>query len=525
MKKALSFIICLVLLIPAMGAAQSSRPNIVVIMIDDEDVASLRLMVDKGLMPNLKTHLLDVGYEFVDAFTIGTYGATSRAGFLTGQYPHNHKEIGSDPLLGAPIKFNDRSTVAVWLQNAGYRTGLAGRYITGYGVHSSPAYVPPGWSFWAALKEYEGWATDKYLISINGTVVDFGALAEQYNTELYQTDILAWIGGEFIRSNPADQPFFLWLTPVAFNREIWPGPSIYSVCPDPASSWYAYFGGDAWGISQRPPRRYMDTLFGDYLNFPLPRTPSFNEEDVSDKPAWVQMTPQIAQQNIECLQKRYWRRLEVMRAADDLVGYVMDTLAATQALSNTVVIFTGDSGLLDGQHRHPDKGSAYEEVIRTPLVIRTRESSGPQRISGIALTTDLAPTVAEIAGVTPAHVVDGRSLVPIMANPSLPWRKQALLEHGTPAWTAGSGEMGFYSPPHFFALRIAVPARTFVSYPTVSSGINGEYYRLETDPFQLTNLFADPSAQTEIGGITPWLNAMKTCRGAWCRWLEDNFNK
>ena len=525
MKKALSLVICFVLLFPAIAAAQSSRPNIVVIMIDDEDVASLNLMVERGLMPNLKKHLLDVGYEFVDAFTLGTYGATSRAGFLTGQYPHNHKEIGSDPLLGAPIKFNEQSTVAVWLKNAGYRTGLVGRYIPGYGVQSSPTHVPPGWSFWAALKEYEGWVTDKYKISLNGTVVDFGAVAEQYNVELYQTDILAWLGGEFIRTNPAGQPFFLWLTPVAFNREIWPAPSIYNVCPDPASRWYPYFGGDAWGISQRPPRRHMDTVYGDYLNFPLPQTPSFNEEDVSDKPAWVQMTPRITPENIDCLQKRYWRRLEVMRAADDLVGYVMEMLAATETLDNTVVIFTGDSGLLDGQHRHPEKGSAYEEVIRTPLVIRTPASRERQRIAGIALTTDLAPTIAEMAGVTPTLAVDGRSLVPKMANPSVAWRRQALFEHGVPAWTAGSGEFGFYGAPHFLALRIDSPPRTFVSYPAVTSGVNGEYYELATDPYQLNNLFADPSAQADISGIIPWLNAMKTCRGAWCRWLEDNFNK
>jgi hypothetical protein len=296
-------------------------------------------MVERGLMPNLKRHLLDVGYEFKDAFTIGTYGATSRAGFLTGQYPHNHKEVGSDPLFGAPVKFNERSTVATWLKNAGYRTGLVGRYITGYGVHTSPTYIPPGWSFWAALKEYEGWGTARYHVSINGTIVDFGAIADAFGIELYQTDILAWLAGEFIRTNPAGQPFFLWLTPVAFNREIWPGPTIYNVCPDAACPWYPYFGGEVWGISQRPPLRYMDTIYGDEVNFPLPRTPSFNEEDVSDKPEWVQMTQPMTAGNIDCLGERQGSCRAHQDAASILVaeGSGLSTTVATGVQFRTVL--------------------------------------------------------------------------------------------------------------------------------------------------------------------------------------------
>ena len=521
------FLLGVIVLLSAFASANAQSrtpPNIVVIMIDDEDVASLRLLVDRGLMPNLKRYLLDVGDEFTEAFVVGSYGATSRAGFLTGQYPHNHREVGTDPLFGGPIKFNQASTVATWLQSAGYRTALVGRYITGYGVHNPPTSIPPGWTKWGGLVEYDGWVTDLYKININGAVVDFGALAAYYGVEFYQTDVLAQLAGLFIRT-PDPRPFFLWLTPVAFNREIWPGPSVYNVCPDPTAPWFPILGGEVWGISQRPPRRYMDTIFGDVTNFPLPQTPSFNEADVSDKPWWLQQTPSLTPQRVDCLQKRYWRRLEVMRSADDLVGTVMTALEETNTLSNTVVVFTGDHGLLDGQHRYPEKGAAYEEIIRAPLVIRTPTSTAPRRIKGMALTIDLAPTIAAFAGATPTHVMDGRSLIPLMQNPDMPWRRVALFQHGIPTWGTGNGAAGIFQAPHFFALRTTDPApRTFVHYPTVTVGIPGEYYDLSSDPYQLENLYGAAARQNELGQLHWWLNAMKTCSGVVCQILENYFS-
>jgi arylsulfatase A-like enzyme len=521
--RSLRFAFLGVLLTVGIASAQG-RPNIVVITIDDEDVASLDMMVEKGLMPNLKRHLLDVGDKFTEAFVVGSYGATTRAGFLTGQYPQNHREIGSHQLFGAPIQFDQSSTIATWLQRAGYRTGLAGRYIPGYGVHSAQTMVPPGWSSWAGLVEYDGWATDKYKININGAVADVGAFAAQSGVELYQTDLLAWIAGEFIWTTPQTQPFFLWVTPVTYNREMWPGPSTYNVCPDPASAWFPVMGGDVWGLSQRPPLRYFDTIFGNTTEFPLPQTPSFNEEDMSDKAWWIQQTPSLTAAQTDCLQKRYWRRLEVLRSADDLIGHVFAMLSATNTLSTTVVIFNGDSGVLDGQHRYPEKGSAYDEVIRMPLVIRTRTSTTARQISRLVLNTDLAPTIAQIAGVTPGRVIDGRSLVPLMQNPAIAWRKAAFFQHGIPSWGVGSGSLGIYQAPHFFAIRTDTTApATFVHYPGPGDGVRGELYDLAADPFQLKNLYLDTGQQQRIGIWHQWLTAFKTCSGTVCQLLENYF--
>jgi N-acetylglucosamine-6-sulfatase len=514
----LSLLVGLIAAQPAF-AQTAPRPNIVVIMIDDEDVASLRLMIERGLMPNLKRYLLDKGFEFTNAFSNAIYGAPARASFLTGQYPHNHKEMGTSPVFGGVPKFNEASTIATWLRAGGYRTGLAGRYITGYGVHTPPTSIPPGWESWAGLVEYDGWSIDRYKMNINGTVVDFGALATQFNIELYQTDMLAYLSGEFIRTSPATRPFFLWVTPVAWNREIWPGPSVYNVCPDPSAPFYPIMGGEWWSISLRPPLRYRDTIWGD-MTFPLPQSPSFNEEDVSDKPAWLQQLPQMSSYMIDCLQKRYWTRLEVIRAADDLVGHVMSVLETTGKLSNTVVIFTGDNAILDGQHRYPEKSPPYDEGIRIPLVIRTRTSETPLQISQLAMTMDLAPTIAQLAGVEPGHTVDGRSLVPVLLDPSVAWRKMFLFEHG-PGYTTTTSIPG---PPTYFAVRTdAASPHLFVEYPDVQTGVRGELYDMTSDPHQLQNRYAEEAVQPQVQVWRQWLAAMRTCSGVVCQILEAFF--
>lgn len=517
-------VIFILYVLAAFSAAQpafaqtSPRPNIVVIMIDDEDVASLRLMIERGLMPNLKQHLLDKGFEFTNAFSNAIYGAPARASFLTGQYPHNHKEMGTNPVIGGVPKFNERSTIATWLRASGYRTGMVGRYITGYGVHTPPTSIPPGWESWAGLVEYDGWSVDLYKINVNGTVIDFGAIATQYGVEIYETDILGYFAGEFIRTAPTTRPFFLWVTPVAWNREIRPGPTVYNVCPDPSSPFFPYMGGEWWSVSLRPPLRYRDTIYGD-PSFPLPQGPSFNEADITDKPEWMQQLPLMSPYMIDCLEKRYWTRLEVMRAADDLVGYVMRMLESTGRLSNTIVVFTGDNGLLDGQHRYPEKSPPYDEGLRIPLVIRTRTSDAPVQLPQLVLTSDLAPTIAQMAGVTPAHTVDGRSVMPILQNPSIEWRKMYLFEHG-PGYTTTT----IPAPPTYFAMRTdAITQQLFVQYPDVTTGVNGELYDMTTDPYQLENKYAQPDMQARVAVWRQWLAAMRTCSGVVCQILEALF--
>lgn len=498
------------------GMAQTApRPNIVVIMIDDFDVESIGTLLQNGMMPNLKRYFVDVGYNFSEAFSVASLGGPSRATFLTGQYPHNHGVIGNYLPIGGVTRLNASSTVATWLRAAGYRTAIAGRYVTGYGWWTDGTTIPPGWDDWNVLVDPGSFHMENYEINFNGTRVNFGTLSQALNVELYQTDMVTVAATQAIDRAAADpRPFFLYVSPVSFNFEV----PIYSECPNPSDPTDP---GTFLGWTQRPASRHLNTIFGNDALFPLPGAASFNEADVSDKPDWVQANAPFDAEEIECLKKRHWRKLETMRAVDQQIGLVMNQLELRGKLGNTIAIFTGDNGFIDGQHRFPTKTPAYEPSIRVPLIIRTPGNTVPRTIDRLVVNTDLAPTIAHLAQATPAHAVDGRSLIPLLQNPAAAWRGVALFEH------IAEGELTFdrfTGPPDYFALRTARPlARKFVRYPTVTAGLNGEYYDLSTDPAELSNLYADPAQAAEMQRLDLWLNALKTCKGVSCQFLEHYF--
>jgi hypothetical protein len=98
-----------------------------------------------------------------------------------------------------------------------------------------------------------------------------------------------------------------------------------------------------------------------------------------------------------------------------------------------------------------------------------------------------------------------------------------LLEHTLGVWDSGEAST---SPREYWGLRTSsAKPRLFVHYPTVQTGVKGEYYDLAADPQQLSNLFADPAQQTEVAALTAWLTGMKTCKGASCRLYEDSFDR
>ena len=497
----------------------ATKPNIVVIMIDDYDLTSLWTLVANGKMPNLTRYFLTGGSIFSEAFSANGLGGPSRATFLTGQYAHNHGVTWGFPPRDLQV-LNESSTVATWLQGAGYRTGHVGRYLTGYGWWTSKTRIPPGWNDWKTLIDPSSNNTEQYKMNLNGAVVDFGQLSTQLGVQLHQVDVLSVLATDFVkREAPSASPFFLMVTPGVFNPQVEP---VYNVCPGPGAPFYdEFFGGSIFGASQMPATRHFDTIFGNTTNFPLPRSFSFNESDITDKPVWVQYPEFFQQPTIDCLEKRYWRKLEGMLAIDDMIGSVFGEIERNGELANTVAIFTGDNGWLDGQHRMSGKGAPYEEAIRVPLIIRPRNAGTQAKvITKLVLNTDLAPTIATFAQATAGHVVDGRTLVPLMTNPDLAWRKIALIEY--------EGDLDPFAekplPPSYFAVRTdRTRPTTYARYPTVLGGTQGEFYDLAQDPYQLENQFFNASRNAEKAKLEQWLTLMKTCRGVGCQILENYF--
>jgi arylsulfatase A-like enzyme len=469
----------------AAGATPPGRPNILYIVTDDQDAASV------AYMPRLRSLVADQGMTFRNMFCPTPICCPSQVSMLTGRYAHNTQILFNTPPLGGFQKFRDlggeQSTIATWLQDAGYRTGRVGKYLVGYPIGST--YVPPGWDDWHS--SYEGFSRYfNYDLNENGSVVHYGNAAGDY-----LTDVLAERAVEFIDQAEAndEQPFFLVFSSNAPHGDLGPnGP------PPPA------------------PRHA-----GAFAHLSAPRPPSFNEADVSDKPPAIRQLPLLSGPQVAAIDQEYRVRLESLLAVDEGIERIIQRLDALGELENTYIVFTADNGYHLGEHRFRNgKGQIYEEDLRVPLMVR-----GPGVPAGVtrdeyALNLDFAPTFAELGGAQPTASMDGRSLVPLLGGgPVTPpeWRDDFMVELWRPAEQGGDEIRALRTRDAFRSAPTPAPAGAPgpAVYAEYRSGAR-ELYDLAADPYQLESrhLAVPPGHQRRWSNR---LSELATCAGGTCR--------
>src|SRR5829696_5871671 len=189
-------------------AQTATRPNVVVIMTDDQTLEQMRVLT--------KTRQLigDQGTTFRNFYCSFPLCAPSRATFLTGQYAHNHGVLSNSPPNGGYTALNHNNTLPLWLQDAGYFTGHIGKYLNGYGRDTAPTLVPPGWTDWQGLVDNSTYKFYNYTINDNGTLVNYGETEADYQTDVLTNRAVATIDEAVL-----DQPFFLSVAPVSPHIE------------------------------------------------------------------------------------------------------------------------------------------------------------------------------------------------------------------------------------------------------------------------------------------------------------------
>jgi arylsulfatase A-like enzyme len=364
---------------------------------------------------------------------------------------------------------HEDSTVATWLKSGGYQTVLIGKYLNGYGRRDDASYVPPGWEEWYAKPG--GFEYYDYELNENGGLVSYGSEEEDY-----LTDVLSGHATDFVRRAASeDQPFFAYVAPTA---------------PHSPST---------------PAERHKSA----FANQEAPRTPSFNEEDVSDKPTWVQEFEPVSEREGSQIDDRYRERLESMLAVDEMVASLIEELEATGELDNTYIFFTSDNGYHLGEHRISGKRTVYEEAVRVPLAVLGPGVPAEGSVEQLVLNIDLAPTFAELVGVSMPEFVDGRSLVPLLRG-TLPtsWRSGFLIEH----WSGSGGQP--LETPTYAAIR--TESHKYVEYNTGEK----ELYDLSADPYELDSIY-ESAEPTLVNDLSSRLEALKDCGGQTCREAEE----
>ena len=438
---------------PSASNAPEGPQNIVLILTDDQRFDTM------WAMPTVESQIVAKGIDFTKAYVSNPLCCPSRSTILTGEYSHTtgvYTNIADQPYGGFPA-FHDRSTVATWLHAAGYRTGLIGKYLNGY----SGTYVPPGWDRWFVTWE-EG-AYYNYEANANGRVLSYGSKPGDYGTQ-----VLGNKAADFIRTTDPGQPLFLYFAPHAPHDPAIPAPA------------------DRHAFS----------------NLPRWRPPSYSEADVSDKPAYVRAHAPVPPAKAEKIQRTRQREYRCLLSIDRQVRKIIDALASTGRLSNTMIVFMSDNGYLWGEHRWYAKQVPYEEAMRVPVVIRDDALiDAPRSDDHLVVNIDLAPTFAALAGVK-APNADGRSLLPLLTSTDLPWRHDFLMEllnlnddPGAPTYCG-----------------VHTDRYVYVDYKTGEE----ELYDLARDPYELRN-------QARSAAYHPVLSKLRSRLKELCRPAPPGF--
>ena len=449
---------------PRAATALPARPNVVVIMTDDQTVESLRVM------PNVERLLVRRGTSFANSFASFPLCCPSRATFLTGQYAHNHGVLSNTPPSGGYEALDGSNTLPVWLQRAGYVTGHVGKYLNGYGVRDE-VEIPPGWTEWVAPPANLAFRYYDYSLNENGRLVSYGSDAASY-----QTDVYARKAVELVRRwAPARQPFFL---SVAFLAP-------HSGGPKPSGR---------PGAGAVPAPRHA----GRFGSEPLPSPASFNETDVSDKPQFVRHLPLLEGTSVGDARERYQLRLASLLAVDDGVRDIVAELARHGELDNTLIVLTSDNGFFHGEHRIPaGKVYVYEPSIRVPLVMRGPGVPAGVRLRQAVANIDLAPTIVGATGANPGRLMDGRSLWPILRDTGIFWGRDLLIESAA-------------SDARTLAVTgVHTPRWRYSEYTTGEV----ELYDLSRDPDELQSIHADTAKARIRADLAERLAALRKCAG------------
>jgi N-acetylglucosamine-6-sulfatase len=238
-----------------------------------------------------------------------------------------------------------------------------------------------------------------------------------------------------------------------------------------------------------------------FASEPLPKPASFNEADVSDKPAATRDRGRFNQGMTNEITEMYRQRLETLLAVDDAVAAIMDALRQSGELDNTLVIFTSDNGYMYGEHRiRQGKVVLYEPSIRVPLLMRgPGVPQGAHRSQAVA-NIDLAPTIVDAAGAHAQRTMDGRSLLPLAADGGRQWGRDLLLENGT------SGNQN----QRYRAIRTSR-----YLYAQYANG-DKEFYDLKTDPDELQSSLTTANRKIR-SSLKRRLSKLEPCRGSECR--------
>ena len=428
---------------PDVTEGTETRPNILIILLDD--VRADQLL---RVMPRTKTLFKDRGTRLANMFATTPLCCPSRTSILTGEFAHNHHVQDNDN--ARPFRTRQKYSVEAYLKRGGYKTAILGKILNSW----QPAVDPRFFHRWSISRG--GYTNATY--NVNGRL----RRVRKYSTT-YLTDQTKRILGGFERKD--ERPWFIQVSTYAAHSP---------------------YLADARDEDARVPRWAPN--------------PAVLEEDLSDKPPWVQ-SKQIRISRAAGVRRQ---QLRTLMSVDTLVRKVYREMAELDE-ENTLAFFMADNGFMWGEHGLIFKRVPYDPSVRLPALMRWPGHIPKGEVDRrLVANIDIAPTILDAAGIEtlPERPMDGRSLLQTEE------RDRLVLEY----WAEGGGDL-----PTWFSTR--TKDFQYTRYEDEFGGVLfREYYDLRADPWQLENLLGDgdPTNDPLIIPLDSQLEQDRVCRADTC---------
>lgn len=428
-------------------AAEAKQPNVVFVLTDDQRWDTISLNPKSQVKtPNID-RLGREGVYFRNTFCTTSLCSPSRASILSGLYGHSH---------GVQNNFteypNALPSFPRQLHAAGYTTAYIGKYHMG----EENDEKRPGFDYFATHKGQGKYFDTEF--NVDGT----RQVIKGYYTHVVTDLAEQWIRG----AAKGDKPFLIMLGHKAPHSFYFPEPK-YEHAFDHAKIEYP---ATAFQLADKPKwfLNRLDTWHGIY-------GPLFEYRKV-----FPDRSP-AAVKDFAAMTRGYW---STILSVDDSVGRLYGVLKELGELDETLFVFMGDNGLLNGEHGMVDKRTMHEPSIRLPLVVRYPglvAVDQPRVVDQQVLTLDMAPSILELCGAAGLPKVHGASWKKLAQGDAAGWRKSWYYEYNY--------EKQFPYTPNVRGVR--TDRFKYIRYPHGDGGPDrhmAELYDIQNDPEETTNL-------------------------------------
>lgn len=436
------------MLIAAEPANVTKQPNILFVLCDDLRPDAVGCLGSEHVKtPNID-RLAQEGILFNNSFCTTSLCSPSRASILTGLYAHAHGVTNN--FTEFPVEM---ATFPKRLQDAGYETAYIGKYHMGEN-NDEPR---PGFDWFVTHKGQGKYFDTEFNINGQGS-----RLVKGYYTHVVTDMALNWL-----KKDHSGKPWCLMIGQKAPHSFYFPEPK-YEHSFDDVEVEYPK---TAFQLDDKPKwiKERLYTWHGIY-------GPLFD---------WRKDFPDDSPEGVKAFEDMVHAYWGTILSVDDSMGQLYAYLEKTGELDNTVIVFMGDNGLLEGEDGMVDKRTAHEMSIRVPLVVRYPQLGKGKKLDQQILTVDMAPTLIELAGAQPIEDIHGKSFVSLAKSGDDDWRTSWMYYYNY--------EKQFPYTPNVRALR--TDRWKYIRYPHGDGSPDrhmAELYDLKNDPGETTNLAEKP---------------------------------